>query len=217
MDTGPQPTEFPEPRQLVDLLRRPCRPHTAGIEALVPAAAHGAPITTLINWAAPFDDEPRAAAAARTALRWGTAMIETHTDVAPDTATAVYCGAIRLAGYLGGHAVARHCADHPDTTGDTTLQHHITTLTSHLGHDPTTHDDQALPPLGLRLHRHLTTCRYTSPQLYPIALLARVGTADADHRAAAIGHLAHHLVRNLPEHGRMEAVREALRGAPVSF
>ncbi|MBO3736738.1 hypothetical protein [Actinoplanes flavus] len=210
------PTDTPMIQELTSLLLQPRRPRMADIGALVPAAHHDGPLTALINAAIALDDKQRAADAARIALRWGTAMIGSHTNATPTTAAAVYCGTIRLAGYLGGHGVAGYCHNHPDTAGDTTLQHHITALTNVLSHNPTMDSDQALLPLGLSLRRHLTACGYTSPDLDALTMLSRIGTVDADHRAAATGHLAHQLMENLPRRGHEAAIREALQGAPFN-
>jgi hypothetical protein len=209
------PTDTPTTQELISLLLEPRRPRMADIGMLVPAAHHDKPITTLINAAITLDNEERAADAAGIALRWGTAMMGIHTDTTPPAPTSVYIGGIRLAGYLGGHAVACYCRKHPDTAGDTTLQHHITALTSHLGQDPTPHDDQALLPLGLHLRRHLTACGYTSLDLDPLTMLSRIGRVDAGHRSTATGYLAHEIVGILSRHGDGEAIRHALRNVAL--
>ncbi|XVV10941.1 hypothetical protein ACQP2X_39805 [Actinoplanes sp. CA-131856] len=210
-----QPADISAPRHLIDLLRQPHRPRMASIAALVPAADHDGPISALVNAATVLDDEQRTADAARVALRWGTAMISVHTDTTPTAATAIYCGAIRLAGYLGGKAVARYCDTHPSTGGDTTLRHHVDALTNRLGHDPTADDDQAMLTLGLRLRRHLTTCGYTSPDLYAVTLFSGIGKADASCRAAAIGHLAHQIMDEQSRYSCAAAIMEAIREAPL--
>ncbi|BCY11024.1 hypothetical protein [Actinoplanes sp. L3-i22] len=197
---------------LISYLSDPRHPNMRSISELIPADHYDRPITALIRSAITGDDG-RTAACARLAYRWGITLIRQRTDAQPTTATAVYCGGIRLAGYLGAHAVAGYSASHPETSGNDTLQHHIRAIIDELGQPAC--DDTNLLSIGLQLRRHIMFCRYTGPDLQALTDLSRVGSTDAASRPAAIGHLAWQLTRNLPGRGYGDLIRDAVQAAPL--
>lgn len=204
-------------RDRVDQLISRHRPAPAAdIDSLLPAAFYDQHLSAIAGLAATGHDdyEQRVQDLADTAHRWGFAALKNLTGAPPSSATAVYYGGIQLAAYLATHAAAVYCREHPTTSGDDALREIIAEFTTVLSRSGTSRED--LLKLGMRLHRHTTTCGYSSdPDLKILSDLCHVGTAGGTaERNAARGAFARN-VFDLLSTGSHDQVKTALQTAPT--
>ena len=184
----------------------------AGVDSLLPAPFYDQHISAVIGLAgARWDDyDQRMQPLAEQAYRWGFADLKRHTGESPSPAVAVYYGGIRLGAHLATHAVAAYTREHEETTGDDTLQEIIAAFLRATSTPNTSRE--GLLKLGMRLHRHVTACRYTLPILRD---LVHVGTGNSTReRNAARAKLTRSAFDLIRTYGA-DHVRDAIQNAPL--